>query len=447
MLIISSLFAIIAASVLIGTPILLSLLFRKVVPTNMVHIVQSRSNTKPYGTKQEHGNVYWSWPSWIPVIGVTVIELPVCNFDLSLQNYEAYDKDRVPFMVDVTAFFRIKDTALAAQRVAGIEELDNQLRQVIQGAVRKVLASDNIDSIMLERAKFGDAFTNEVQDQLAEWGVESVKSMELMDIRDGKDSRVISNIMAKKTSLIEMQSRTEVADNTKKAQTAEIEADRAVQVAKQEAERLVGEQTALKQKLVGVANQQALQEIRVQEKITKERDMEVKQVEEVRQAEIARDKAIVKANEEKQTSILVAEGALEAKKREADGIKAEGSARAEAEKQMQLAPVQAQITLAKEIGENQGYQQYLITIEAVKSYAEIGKKQAEALREADIKVIANSGTATSGLNSVTDIFSTKGGTSIGGMVEAIAQTPMGKSLLKSVGVEDPDSSANGASKH
>ena len=432
----------VVAAALLGGGVFLSMLFRKVVPTNMVHIIQSRTATMPYGTKQENGNVYYRWPSWVPRIGVTVIELPVCNFDLSLQNYEAYDKDRVPFMVDVTAFFRIKDTALAAQRVAGVEELGEQLRQVVQGAVRKVLASDVIDSIMLERAKFGDAFTGEVRDQLAEWGVESVKSMELMDIRDGKDSKVISNIMAKKTSLIDMESRTEVARNTKAAETAEIEAQRAIEVARQEAEKIVGEQTALKQKAIGIANQLSLQEIRTQEKITKERDMEVQRVQEVKTAEIAKDKAVVAAEEHKQTSIIRADGDLEQKKREAEGVKVRGEADAKATELMQLAPIQAQIVLAKEIGTNEGYQKYLISLEQVKAYIEVGSKQAEALKAADVKIISNTGNPTEGITNVMDIFTTKGGTAVGGMLEALANTPTGAAVLDKVGVEPSKKTKN-----
>ena len=210
--------------VLIVVVVTISVMFRRVVSTNMVHIVQSRRKTSPYGTGQGVGNVYYRWPSWVPFFGVTVIALPVSNFDISLKGYEAYDKDRVPFMVDVVAFFRINDTARAAQRVSSIEELKAQLQQIVQGAVRKVLASALIDTIMLERAQFGAQFTEEVREQLKEWGTEPVKSMELMDIRDSHDSKVISNIMAKKTSHIEMESRTEVAKNMKTAEMAEIDA-------------------------------------------------------------------------------------------------------------------------------------------------------------------------------------------------------------------------------
>ncbi|MEO5614565.1 MAG: hypothetical protein ABIR04_06535, partial [Cypionkella sp.] len=206
--------------------LLLAILFRRVVSTNVVHIIQPGRGTTPYGTNLDAGNVYCAWPSWIPRFGVNVIQLPVSNFDLTLEDYEAYDTDRVPFMMHVASFFRNADPAIAAQRVDSIAALKEQLKQ---------------------------------------WGVEPVKSMGLMDIRDASGSKVISNIMAKKNSHIEMESRREVAENKRAAETAEIEAQRDIDMRKQEAERAVGEKTAEKQKAVGIAQEQARQEILTQE--------------------------------------------------------------------------------------------------------------------------------------------------------------------------------------
>ncbi len=440
------------ATMLIGTgligallviTIILAVLYRRVVNTNMVHIVQRGRTTIPYGTGLDGGNVYYRWPSWIPKIGVTVIELPVSNFDLSLDSYEAYDADRVPFMVDITAFFRIADTALAAQRVANIIELEEQLKQIVQGAVRKVLASDTIDKIMLERSKFGEAFTNEVVEQLKQWGVEPVKSMELMDIRDGHGSKVISNIMAKKTSHIEMESRRDVAENMRAAEMAEITAKREIDIQRQQAEQAVGERTAEKDKAVGIANQLSRQEVLAQEKVTRERDMDVKRVEQVRQAEITKDEQVVFAEQDKQTRVIKAEGELEAERRNAQGIQVVGEARAAAEKAMQLAPVQAQIELAKEIGSNEGYQLYLMTIEGIKGYVVVGSEQAKALQEADVKVISNAGNPAEGVNKVMDLFTSKGGTNLAAMVEGLAQSPLGENILKHL-TGRPTSTKNGA---
>lgn len=409
----------------------ISVTLRKVVPTNMVHIVQYRKKTISYGTGKTDGNVYYQWPSWVPRLGVSVIKLPVSNFNLSLKDYEAYDKDRVPFRIDVTAFFRISDTTKAAQRVVNIVELNSQLTQIVQGAVRKVLASDKIDAIMTERSKFGNEFTEEVKDQLAEWGVESVKSMELMDIRDAQNSKVIENIMAKKISFIEMESRVEVAKNNQIAQSAEIDASKTISVNQQAADLEVGQRTAETEKQVGIAKEKSQQEVLVERKTTQTHEMEVRKVEIVKKAEIDKEQQIIVAEQNKEIAVLASEGDLQAKTNEASAIEVLGKANAEAAKLMQLAPVEATIKLAKEIGENEGYQQYLAVMESLKAYIAVGTEQAQALQKADIKLIANTGDAGSGLKSIGEIFSSKGGLGIGAMLESLANTEQGKAILNS----------------
>lgn len=409
-----------------------AVLLRRVVSTNEVHIVQSAKKTTSYGKDTGNGNTYYEWPSFLPVFGITKIVLPVSVFDLDLTGYEAYDRGRLPFVVDVKAFFQISQSDKAAQSVASFEELHNQLKAIVQGAVRTILASNEIEEIMQGRSKFGDEFTKEVDGQLANWGVRTVKNIELMDIRDHKDSKVILNIMEKKKSHIEMESRTEVAKNKKTAQIAEIEAQREVDLQSQSAKQSVGLRTTQAEREVALAQQEKIQVIKDQEKTTKEKEMNVLKVSEVRQAEIAKEVQIVRAQQDQETMVLEAEGLLQAKKREAEGITVEGQAKADAETAMQMAPVQAQITLAKEIGGNQEYQKYLVTIRQLEASQAIGEKQAIALQSADIKVITNVGSPSTGLNTVMDLFSSKGGTEIGAMLEGLAQTDKGQALLGKV---------------
>ncbi len=120
--------------------ILIMIWLRRVVPTNMVHIVQSKKATTSYGRGKDAGNVYFTWPAWVPKLGVTVIEFPESIFQVSLTDYEAYDAVRLPFMVDVTAFFRVDDSTVVAQRVSNFKELNTQLDSVLKGAVRRILA-------------------------------------------------------------------------------------------------------------------------------------------------------------------------------------------------------------------------------------------------------------------------------------------------------------------
>ena len=413
---------------------------RRVVSTNEVHIIQSARKTVSFGKDQDAGNTYYEWPSWIPVIGINVIKLPVSVFSLRLKDYEAYDSGRLPFVLDLEAFFRIDNSNVAAQRVAGYQELNQQLLSILQGAARTILASKTIEEIMQGRSEFGDAFTKEVNEQLKAWGVTTVKNIELMDIRDSRESQVIQNIMDKKKSEIEKESRIVVASNMKAAQNAEIDAQREVELNKQVAQEQVGIRTAEKDKAVGIANEKSQQDIKAQQKVTTEKAMEVARVQEIKAAEIAKDVNIVQAEEKRQTdviqaegqkqkTVLIAEGNLEAQKREAEAVLVNGQAKAESEKLLQLAPVEAQIVLAKEIGENQSYQQYLITIRQVEANQAIGVEQARALDKADIKVIANSGTVTGGISSLGELFTSQGGQNVGAALEGLAQSEVGKQLI------------------
>lgn len=450
----------IAAGAVVLLVTVISLIWRVVVQPNEVHIVQSGSSTKVYGRRgadlskeegmQVQGNSYYNWPAWIPLIGVQSKAFPLSVFNLDLNDYEAYDIGRVPFMVDIVAFFRISEPAIAAKRVDSLDELNEQLLLILRGAVRTILAKHDIEEIMGERSTFGKMFTEETETQLEAWGVSNVKNIELMDVRDGKNSKTVSNIMAKKESLIEMQSRSEVAMNKKNAQLAEIDAAREAEVRKQEAQQLVGERTAEKDKAVGIANEKAQQEIKEQAKTTAEKDMAVQKVNQVRQAEITREVQVVKAEQDKQVSIttsegtreqtiITAEGVLKQKQLEGEGILAVGTAQAEAKRLAEMANVTPQIELAREIGENEGYQTYLIQIRSVEMEQAVGIEKAKALQDAGIKVIANTGNnVDAGLNGVMDLFSSKGGTAIGSTLEAMANTPQGQALLAKLGLKTED---------
>ncbi len=170
--------------------------------------------------------------------------------------------------------------------------------------MRTVLAGHEIDQIMLDCSRFGEAFTKEVQPHLGGWGVEAIKNIELMAIRDAKDSDVIHNIMAKRTSGIERESRLVVADNSRQDEMAEIAAKREIEMSRQLAAEQVGLRTAEKDKNLGVA---------------------------IVQADAARQVAIVSAEGNKQQTVLTTEGKLEAAKRNAEGIAVEGEAKGSAE--------------------------------------------------------------------------------------------------------------------
>lgn len=448
---------------------------RRIVPTNVVHIVQRGDKTVSYGIGKGT-NVYYEFPAWIPKLGVIVRVLPVSNFDIDLFKYSAYDKDRVPFVVDVKAFFHIADTNKAAEKVESFEELKKQLENVVQGAVRSILAKSKLEEIMEERSIFGEKFTENVKTDLQNWGVEAIKNIELMDIRDSDGSNVIHQIMAKRISAIDMESRSEVAQNRKVAQQAELEAQQAIDVTKAQTEQIAGEAAAKSKQAIGIANaeaeknsgiakQDAVSEIAKAEKKTAEQKMEVVKINAIKQAEIDREAAIITQEQEKRQTEIAAEAdkfkveteasaKLEAKKKEAEAIKTVGSAEAdvikakglsaaEAEKEMQLAGVVAQTTLAQEIGDNKPYQDYLVRIREVEITGEVNKVQytslATALAGADLKLLVNSGDVHSGLNSFSDLLSSKGGSAANGLLTTLKDTAAGAGivhLLENLGKKD-----------
>lgn len=94
-----------------------------------------------------------------------------------------------------------------------------------------------------------------------------------------------------------------------------------------------------------------------------------------------------------------------------------------------MAPVNTQIILAKEIGENAPYQQYLITVKQIEAGQTIGIEMAKGIQGADVKIISNAGDLQSGVSKIGDMFTTSGGTNLTGMLAALAQSAEGKTLL------------------
>ncbi len=126
----------------------------------------------------------------------------------------------------MTAFFQIdaSESAKAAQRVSSFADLENELLEVLRGAVRKILASNEIEQIMTERSVLGQSFLEEVRSQVSAWGVK-VLNIEFMDISDDDgDEQIISAIMKKHSSFIKRKSEKE----------AEIEEIMAQETTKQE---------------------------------------------------------------------------------------------------------------------------------------------------------------------------------------------------------------------
>ncbi len=184
--------------------------------------------------------------------------------------------------------------------------------------------------------------------------------------------------------------------------------------------------------------------------------MAVKQVNDVRSSEIARQVALVKADEQKQTAIIsaeagkqtdivqaegqkqqtvtLAEGGLISEKKKAEGIAAVGSSEANVISQKEEAVVAGQIKLAETIAELKSYMEYLLGVKSVEAGEAIGTAQASALEKADLKLIStNAGKSQSGkkgFDGLLDMVSADGGVNLASMIEGFSNvTDSGLSKL------------------
>lgn len=457
-----------------------SMAFRRVVPTNMIHIVQSSKSRKIYGTIKgaevevpSEGNTYWEWPRWIPFIGVAVTEVPTSIFDITLKDYEAFDSDKLPFNVDVIAFLRVINPLLVAERVDNTSSLAEQVRAVIQGCVRSTMATDQIENIMGARETLSKVFSEAVSKQLGEWGLVLAKSLEFNDIRDSKDSKLIRNIVDKQRARIESESRIQVAEHNQKASLAEADAAKAVALRKEQVAQETGIRAAERLQAVGMADQESKQAVLQASQETATREVELRRVSELGSAEVNRKVAEVQARQHQEvaainaetqskvarvnaeadanvarvsaeadakvalvaaeaeatSSVAIARGKSEAAALEAQGIEAIGKAKAASEEALLMAPVTAQVELAEKIGSNQQYQEFLIRKEQVAANMQVGLEQARAIAGADLKIIANSSDVSKGLTGLGSIVSTQGGFDLASALTAMSSTEEGADVL------------------
>ena len=335
--------------VLIGIGVLIiwlilfiSMVFRKVVPTNEMHIVQRANSTTTYGKDQQGGNSYFNWYSWLPIIGIKRIILPATIFDITIDNYEAFDNGRVPFKVNVKGFFRIENFNLAAERLESMNELKEQLTAIVSSAIRVVLANKEINDILAERSSLGKEFMDAIIDDLKDFGVTCTKNIELMDITDSENSKIIYNIQKKQITIEKEMS----VLKTSEIEKAKIEKEKA--------------------------------------EIEKAKEKEVKKLEAEAEAEAI--KALAKGRQEaaeNDANAIIKKWEAEAKAKQ---VVLEAEAVGELKKKE--ASVADQVKLYEVVSTNKEYIDFLLGIKAIEQHYEAEKIKGEALKWADIKYLA-----------------------------------------------------------
>src|SRR3990167_3073151 len=152
---------------------------------------------------------YYAIPSSIPWIGRQIQKMPLNMIEISVPDFETFDKDRAKFNCDVKAYLYIKDVMVAA---------------VIQGATRQVTTTKQIREILTDREGIRDSTRDKVKKEVDEWGLE-LSDLEVLDFKDAKGSSVISDISSIKHAEINSEARQKNAEQHKLARLKEAETE------------------------------------------------------------------------------------------------------------------------------------------------------------------------------------------------------------------------------
>lgn len=375
----------------IAALVFLAVSWYRVVSASEAHLVITPTkkmvvSADPKVRKGTNNNTYFSIPSWVVGFGRTVRKMDVTIKELLIQQ-ETYEVAQARYLVSSSTKYRIVDVETAAETFINNQELKEMLQEVVRAAVRTVTVKYDVVDARSKKKEISDAIEIEMRDDLAAWGLKLV-SFQLVNFEDTQESAVISDISKRREVEIASRTREENAERKKQARVTEADAEREAREKEIETEKVVGQK-----------QQDKLAAISIQEKLAKEQEYEVRKVEIVKQAEIDKSKAIVKAEEDRETEKIH----KEQKQLEGEGDRLRDEERAKGEaapiREKGLAEAQAKDKLQEALNKFKDEAiRALIAEKLVQKDLEIGVATANALMSADLKVFAGGGDGKAGFD-------------------------------------------------
>ena len=318
--------------IIVGIVIALSMLLRRVVPPNEIHIVVRKSRTDIYCANPEYflkpkrdpetglivphntddieavqvKSVYYYFPSFLPFIGMYVRRLPLEMLEIKVPNFVAFDMKRARFECDIVAFCAIIDGKTAAMRIPGtgdMEELEKQVQQVLWATMRDSTTKMIVRDIINNRKEIINMIKDPLKEALDEWGL-GLKDIEIIEFKDAPQGKVISNISSIREQEIETEARQKNADQKKQARLAEAQAEEIAKIREVERDEAIQKR-----------DQDRIQKVAVQQRLARQKELDVVQVEKVKNQEIEKEKAEVFAEQERAVAKIDAE-----KRREVESV-------------------------------------------------------------------------------------------------------------------------------
>ncbi len=371
--------------------IVAALSWYKIVPPSEAHLVVTPTEkfvVSPDDSVNTKGKrSYFAISGWIPFIGRSIRVLDVTIKEIRGQQ-ETYEKDQARYIVKTSTKYRISNIEVAAEKYISETELEEQLKEVIQAAVREVTIKYDVVNARAKKQLMDEEIKKSMGKDFEIWGVELV-NFQLVDFQDTDESTIISDISKRREVEISAETREMNAEKKKQARIKEAEA-----------EEKAREREIAKEKVIGEKEQNKLQAISEQQKLAKEKEFAVIRVQTIKQAEIDKEKKIVEANMAKEKEEIMKEQKL--LEGQGDKLKQEEQAKGTAApiREMGLAEAEAKEKLQAALNKfSDAAIRALIAEKVVEMQETVGVETAKALAGADLKVFAGGdGAGSDGFN-------------------------------------------------
>jgi len=404
-----------------------------VVPPHEAHVVVSRGKGKKvYCSRVVEGQKFRSAYWHIPILQQRLI-IPLENIRIEIDGIPLRDQLMAKFSGDVICFLSVVDPFLASEKLgrieaeegkAGFPRMEAEVGKLIESITRNASMSMEVYEIMRHRDAFSQEVKKRVNEPLKDWGVQLV-DLEVIHFKDIENYTVIKDLEQRQATLINAETRKQVADNQKGASIVESLANKETEMARAENEELFRVRQIQKDQQVGQTQQEAVQNIAQAEMEANKQKVEALRVLDVGTAQVGA-----------QSKIESAKGDSEAVKTKADGdseaIRKTGFAQAEVTKAQLIAEADGTKEKAFALKE---YTDAGLSLETIRADVDIKKAQFAALSEG-LKV-AKISIVTSGESSILGIpVSAKVGADIGQMLYEMAERGIDvKSLLDKLPLE------------
>lgn len=388
----------------------------------------------------------------IPVLqGAKTMSLEPFVVDIQLQ--DALDKNNIRVNIPSTFTLAINDDeksiSIAAKRLLEMSDavLDEQVKDIILGQFRGVLAGMTVEEINSDREKFEALVESSIKTELDKIGIQ-IMNFNITDVTDNAD--YINNLGREAAARVESEAKIKtskavkegiIGEETNKTETAikeaELKKDRTVRTAELEKERVEKEtqyaaELAEAQKENQIRTANAAKEVSIK-KIEFNKDEEVARseanilkAEKKREEELAQKRAeeIVTQEIEKERQIIVARTeaekvVLEAKAK-ADAIRLEAEAEAERIGKIADAKAKGFDKMANAVGKEN-----IVNVMLAENVERLAEIQADALKSIEIDKIT-----------IIDSGSNEGGSGLNGFVDNFMKSaPSYQALAESTGIE------------